>query len=353
MNLRLAEATYRAVIISWLAFSLAVSSSIAAGNPFSASEGINPQEETTARKGPLILAGAWLIDGTGAPVRENGWIRIESGRIVAVGQGMPPSVSSARVIDLKGKTVFPGLSDMHAHLGTVDRARWILKLLLAYGITTVRDTGNELGNLAAILREMKDREVMPQLYFSGPRMNGSFGERRFLRGGKELQMQLDELTAFGVNFLKHGHWVTTAVVRQIARHAKEHGLYVVGHIPMSMTSVAAVDNGTRVLEHVRMLPNEVLDDPEVIARHPIDAPRGRRKAYWAHFDPKGRAVRRTLDAWEKRKDKFFFDYTLAHEEITANRYDSTIPEDPDWRLVSPGTLQRWKNTSPHDLGRSQ
>jgi hypothetical protein len=351
MNLRIFFATHFAVFFSfWASGPVLASSAVAGVGLSSASQAASFQQEMVSPNAPLILAGAWLIDGTGAAVKENGWIHIRDGHIVAVGQGTPPSDPGARVIDLKGKTVLPGLSDMHAHLGTLDRARWILKLLLAYGVTTVRDTGNELGNLSAIRRDLEGRQVMPKLYYGGPMMNGNFSERRFLREGTGLQMLLEDITAFGVSFLKHHHWVTTAAVRQIARHADEHGLYVVGHVPMTMTSVAALDSGIRVLEHIRMLPSEVLDDPEVIARHPIDAPFMRRKGYWAHFDPKGRAVRRTLDAWEKRKDKFFIDPTLVVEEITANRYDPNLPEDPDLRLVSPGTLKRWKNTPPTRWG---
>ena len=114
------------------------------GSSMFASLKVIAQEETSSKAESLLLVNAWLIDGTGAPVLEDAWVHVQGGRIVAVGKGDPVSAPEAQRIDLKGKTVIPGLSDMHAHLGTSDRARWILKTLLAYGITTVRDTGNEL-----------------------------------------------------------------------------------------------------------------------------------------------------------------------------------------------------------------
>jgi len=334
------------VFLIFFIFSLVPGSFIqtSLGSPMSASLKVIAQEETSSKAKSLLLVNAWLIDGTGAPVLEDAWVHVQGGRIVAIGKGEPVSAPEAQRIDLKGKTVIPGLSDMHAHLGTSDRARWILKTLLAYGITTVRDTGNEIGHIAAIRRELAGKEAVPAVYFGGPMMNGSFAERRFLKEGKALQMQLEELTAFGLNFLKHHHWVTTTAVEQIVRHAEQHGLYVVGHVPMTMTSVAAIDHGVRVIEHIRMLPSEVLDDPEVIARYPIDIPFMRRKHYWAHFDPNGRAVKRTLDAWEKRKHKFFIDPTLVIEEVTGARYHPDHPEDPNFSLLSPGTRKRWKNT---------
>ncbi len=342
MNLSKVPPTYLTILVFLLVSSLLTPAAVA-------SVRMTPQK-SSAGAASLLLVNAWLIDGTGAPVWENAWVHIRKDRIVAVGKGSPPSVPGARRVDLKGKTVIPGLSDMHAHLGTVDRAGWMLKTLLAYGVTTVRDTGNEIGHIASIRRDVEGQEAIPALYFGGPMMNGNFAERRFLREGTRLQMQLEELTAFGLDFLKHHHWVTTTAVQQIARHAEKHGLYVVGHVPMTMTSVAAIDNGVRVLEHIRMLPSEVLDDPEVIARYPIDIPFMRRKHYWSHFDPNGRAVKRTLDAWEKRRHKFFIDPTLVIEEVTGGNYHSDRPEDPDLRLVSPGTRERWENTQPTRWG---
>ncbi|MGH9333964.1 MAG: amidohydrolase family protein [Vicinamibacteria bacterium] len=108
-----------------------------------------------------MLVGGTLIDGTGARPVANAWVRIEGGRIAAVGQGAPPEPGKARVIRLEGKTVIPGLADMHVHLGDLASARWMLKLLLAHGVTTVNDTGNSLGHLAAIRRWTAEQEGCP------------------------------------------------------------------------------------------------------------------------------------------------------------------------------------------------
>ena len=235
MNLSKVPPTYLTILVFLLVSSLLTPAAVA-------SVRMTPQE-SSAGAASLLLVNAWLIDGTGAPVWENAWVHIRKDRIVAVGKGSPPSVPGARRIDLKGKTVIPGLSDMHAHLGTLDRARWMLKTLLAYGVTTVRDTGNEIGHIAAIRRDVEGQEAIPALYFGGPMMNGNFAERRFLREGTRLQMQLEELTAFGLDFLKHHHWVTTTAVQQIARHAEKHGLYVVGRarptVPRETTGAPA------------------------------------------------------------------------------------------------------------------
>src|ERR1700744_5844399 len=66
----------------------------------------------------LVLNNVRLIDGTGAPARENMRIDIDHGRIVNVQSALLRNAfpEGAKVLDLSGKTVFPGLVGMHEHL---------------------------------------------------------------------------------------------------------------------------------------------------------------------------------------------------------------------------------------------
>src|SRR5262245_38979105 len=63
----------------------------------------------------VVLTHARVIDGTGAPPRDNQTIVIKDGRIASVGNkaSIPPG---ARIVDLANKTVLPGLVGMHEHL---------------------------------------------------------------------------------------------------------------------------------------------------------------------------------------------------------------------------------------------
>ena len=80
---------------------------------------------------------------TTTPVVANAWIRIEGRRIDAVGRGSPPRDDDAHVLDLRGRTVIPGLSDMHFHLAySREELPWQFKLALAYGVTVLRDVGS-------------------------------------------------------------------------------------------------------------------------------------------------------------------------------------------------------------------
>src|SRR6266567_4751832 len=66
---------------------------------------------------PVVLSGGTLIDGKGGPPLEDACLILEGRDIVAVGRradlGVP---DAARVYDLAGKTVLPGLIDAHVHL---------------------------------------------------------------------------------------------------------------------------------------------------------------------------------------------------------------------------------------------
>ena len=100
---------------------------------------------------PVLLTAAALIDGTGAPPRVVD-ILIEDGRIAAIGEEIE-APETARVLDLEGSWVAPGLVDAHVHVGTTPGSTYRsdtpeqadeihlhqLRAFVAAGITTALD----------------------------------------------------------------------------------------------------------------------------------------------------------------------------------------------------------------------
>ena len=85
--------------------------------------------------GPLVLQGGTLIDATGRPPIEDAVIVVEGNSIKSVGKRGDVAIPrKARVIDVKGKTVLPGLIDGHCHL-----LDFVGEIYLHLGITTCPD----------------------------------------------------------------------------------------------------------------------------------------------------------------------------------------------------------------------
>ena len=157
-------------------------------------------------------------------------------------------------------------------------------------------------------------------------MNGSAENLEFLRAGPRTRALLENNLAFGVDFLKIHNWISSDGLKQIADFARANNLYLTGHVPLSMSSITAIDAGMTILEHVRVMPFEILDDPSLVAMFPLDQLVMHRTGSWHYYDPKGASATRTIAEWEKRKDKFFVDPTLAVQEaLGVRRRPGTYP----------------------------
>jgi imidazolonepropionase-like amidohydrolase len=103
----------------------------------------------------LVLRNALLIDGTGAQPKPDATVVVAGGIIQEIGGLNTAAPKGARVVDLKGKCLLPGLIDAHIHAGNIElktpmtaklpAAVYVLKACrnletdLRLGFTTVRD----------------------------------------------------------------------------------------------------------------------------------------------------------------------------------------------------------------------
>jgi len=135
--------------------------------------------------GSLAIVGARIITmsangGQKSGLIENGTIVVEGNRIVAVGPSGSVSVpAGAKRIDARGKTVMPGLVDVHAHLGgendgLLAEASWPLVANLAYGVTTSHDPSNDTETVFTNSELIKaGRKLGPRLYSTGTILYGA------------------------------------------------------------------------------------------------------------------------------------------------------------------------------------
>ena len=125
-------------------------------------------------KGTVVLSGARLITMKGDDVIERGDIVITDNRIAAIGpKGKVAIPAGANTIDVTGKTIIPGLVDVHSHMWPprdVHQTQiWQYLANLAYGITTTRDPQSSTNDVFAYTDLVDTGEIIgPRVYSTGP-----------------------------------------------------------------------------------------------------------------------------------------------------------------------------------------
>ena len=295
-------------------------------------------ENPAAQARPLVLANVHIIDGTGAPAIERGWIEIDRGHIGRMGAGSAPALGDAQVVDLAEHTVYPGLSDMHVHIGRLSQAKWMLTAMLANGVTSVKEPGNWAGadgvNHDVYLRQwLATNPLVPHVYVSGWTMSGAPGHP--MDSGPALRKMIDDNIALKVDFFKTHQAITRAGLAEVSRVAKQRNVYHTGHVPAYVRSMEAVDSGLTVIEHLEFRPSEVTGVETDSTPH---------RRFWADADLDSPTVQHLVAEWERRKDRFFFDPTLSIYQSRAVQRGLR----PDWphndeaRVVSPA-MQRQRS----------
>jgi hypothetical protein len=130
-----------------------------------------------SRAETIALVNGVIIDGTGNAPITRGSVIVEDGTITAVGTSKEVAVPpQAQVIDLAGKTVMPGLADMHVHFVggwdgvSVDMLGYqrYLNALLYAGVTTILDVANVEPYILQIRNEIKRGTIAgPRIYAVG------------------------------------------------------------------------------------------------------------------------------------------------------------------------------------------
>lgn len=141
--------------------------------------------------GTLVLRGGRIITMRGAETIEDGTVVIEGDRIVEVGATAAVKVPAhARVIELAGRTVIPGLFDNHGHVdwpsghaeeGIQPRQNWGYYAFLALGITTIFDPSAPYDIFSAAESSRSGNIVAPRIYSTGPSIHDAKDAPKYAR----------------------------------------------------------------------------------------------------------------------------------------------------------------------------
>ena len=130
-----------------------------------------------AQEKPIAIVHARIIDGMGGPPTEDGAVILRGSKIEYAGpSGVAAIPRDAQIIEAKGKSVMPGLADMHVHLQggwdgiSVDLLGYqrYLNAMLYSGITTLMDTGNYQPWILQLRQEAASGHLLgPRIYCTG------------------------------------------------------------------------------------------------------------------------------------------------------------------------------------------
>ena len=202
----------------------------------------------------ILFTHANVFDAESAKIIPDQEVFISGNRVVSVG---PAPIWSERVptfktIDATGKTLLPGLWDMHAHVGDNDGL-----LNLAAGVTSVRDLANDTDSLLARRQRIADgKEIGTRIVLAGIiDGRGPFqGPTKVLVSTEaEARAAVDNYKRLGYVQIKIYSSVPPALVPAIIDEAHKNGLRVSGHIPAEMTAAQCVELGYDEIQHINFL----------------------------------------------------------------------------------------------------
>jgi hypothetical protein len=258
----------------------------------------------------FVLDHVRVIDGTGAPAKEDQAIVVANGKIQSIGPAVSAQIpEGAQRIDRPGYTVIPGLVGMHDHLyytdsyavqvvnGKVGEPGLFIaeipytapRLYLAAGVTTMRTTGSLEPYTDLKVKSRIDTNLMPgpSIDATAPYLEGAptrFAQMHELTGPDDAKRMVDYWAAEGMTSFKAYMNITREELGIAIQQAHAHKLKLTGHL-CSVTWPEAVALGIDDLEH-----GPVFSDSEFVEDKKADVCPPHGSSSWAKQDVNGPQV---------------------------------------------------------------
>ncbi|MGB7212881.1 MAG: amidohydrolase family protein [Gemmatimonadales bacterium] len=212
----------------------------------------------TPVKDRIALVGVTVIDGTDAPAREDQVVIIRGSKIDTIAPAAGFTIpKTATVVDLKGKWVIPGLIDVD---GAVER--WAIPRYLAFGVTAVRDVGNDQDSILALAEAASLHSlVSPRLYVTGAALDGvpPFDpSASALATEAAARRAVDDRIQGGATFVSVGPGLSPAALRAVVDEATSLNTPVTARLGLTDARTAA-KLGIKSLLELSGVPQSVVD----------------------------------------------------------------------------------------------
>ena len=215
----------------------------------------------------LVLEHARLVDGTGQPPVEDARIVIEGERISAVGAAASvPVPAGAERVDLSGRTVLPGLVDMHFHLENKPPDPKLALRQLANGVTAFRDPG-QWDEYFAGLRAMIAADGLrgPRIHTAGPHIDGERpaypNDSVVARDAQEARRFAERAIAQGATAIKIYFRLPLGSAKAVIDVCREHHVISTAHLEQ-LEAGELFAYGLNGVEHITSLGPSLLPQLE-------------------------------------------------------------------------------------------
>ena len=196
---------------------------------------IGLEYKTDAPSGRIAFKGAKIITMEGNEVIENGTIIVNGNKIEAIGPASKISIpKDAKVYDVKGKTIMPGMVDVHAHVGgfrqgQMPQKHWQFYTNLAYGVTTIHDPSALSETIFSLGELVKSGEMVgPRVYSTGIILYGAEGDfKAVINSLDDARSALRRTKAFGAHSVKSYNQPRRDQRQQVIQAARELNMLVV------------------------------------------------------------------------------------------------------------------------------
>lgn len=186
-------------------------------------------------QGVVAFRNARIITMKGDQVIEKGTVVVDGNRIVAVGPAASvPVPRGAHVIDCTGKTIMPGIIDVHGHLGNFrfgisPQQQWEYFANLAYGVTTAHDPSSNSEMIFSQAEMIRAGHMIgPRLFSTGNILYGADGDfKAIINSVEDARSAIRRTAAYGAFSVKSYNQPRREQRQQVLQAARELGVVVV------------------------------------------------------------------------------------------------------------------------------
>ncbi|MEM7372161.1 MAG: amidohydrolase family protein [Bacteroidota bacterium] len=282
----------------------------------------SPLPETFARRADqksdvYLLSQVSVIPMTTDTILRNHYVLLENGIIKEIREHPIQSPSpSTVVVEGQGKYLIPGLADMHIHLNDENN----LLLMIANGVLTARNMSGVEAHLALKHRIESGEVLGPDLYTTGPIMEGPHQIWRNNPGSvgfthpDSVIFAVRRYKRMGYDFLKVYHTLPPKLYLQLIHTAGVEDIPVVGHLPIDVPLEQSLASTHFSIEHIS-------------------------PGQWSDISPE--LSLKTKSAMIGRSDKWICPTLIVNKKMNGRPGDPGLPEAYE-QYVDPKTRRFWQ-----------